>query len=182
MLSGVIETPRLLLRRHVRADGADVLTMMRDAETRRWNPGRIAGHDVDDLPAAVAWGLDTANWNDGSHASFAFAEVETGRYAGSVSVHSIDAEHHDAEIGYRTAPWARGRGYAREAVTAATAWAFDNLALVRIELAHAVANAASCAVATRSGYALEGVLRQSFIYGDGIRYDEHLHARLVSDQ
>src|SRR3569623_984844 len=86
MLSGVIETPHLLLRRHVRADGADVLTMMRDAETRRWNPGRMAGRDVDDLAAAVAWGLDTADWNDGTHASFAFADLETGRYAGSVSV------------------------------------------------------------------------------------------------
>ena len=182
MLSDVIETPRLRLRLHTRADGPDVLAMMRDAETRRWNPGRVIGNDVDDLASAVAWSLDTADWADGTHASFAFADIETGRYAGSVSVHSVDAEHHDAEIGYRTAPWARGRGFAREAVTAATGWAFENLALVRIELAHAVANAASCAVATRSGYALEGVLRQSFIYGDGIRYDEHLHARLLTDR
>jgi RimJ/RimL family protein N-acetyltransferase len=154
---------------------------MLDAETRRWNPARMGGRDVEVLDDAVGWALDTADWNDGSHASFAVVEAASGRYAGSVSVHSIDAEHHDAEIGYRTAPWARGRGYAREAVTAATAWAFDNLAVVRIELAHAVANGASCAVATRSGYALEGVLRQSFVYGDGVRYDEHLHARLVTD-
>ena len=99
----------------------------------------------------------------------------------SVSVHTIDPYQADAEIGYRTAPWARGRGYATEAVTLATAWAFGEFSLIRIELAHAVTNTASCAVASRAGYALEGVLRQSFVYGDGERYDEHLHARLASD-
>ena len=177
----MIDTPRLLLRRHNPHDGADVLAMMLDEETRRWNPGRIGNRDVEDLEGAVAWGLDTADWNDGTHASFAVVDAASGRYAGSVSVHSIDPEHHDAEIGYRTAPWARGRGYAREAVAATTQWAFDNLTVVRIELAHAVANTASCAVATAAGYALEGLLRQSFVYGDGLRYDEHLHARLATD-
>ena len=44
-----------------------------------------------------------------------------------------------------------------------------------------MANPASCAVALRAGYPLEGLLRQSFVYGDGQRYDEHLHARLVTD-
>jgi len=88
----------------------------------------------------------------------------------------------DAEIGYRVTPAARGRHIAVEAVTAATAWAFDNLSLVRMELAHAVDNPASCAVARHSGYRLEGVLRQSFVYGDGRRYDEHLHARLATDR
>ena len=98
-----------------------------------------------------------------------------------MSVHSINPTQADAEIGYRVSPPARGRGVATEAVTAASAWAFDNLSLVRIELAHAVANPASCAVALRAGYPLEGLLRQSFVYGDGQRYDEHLHARLVTD-
>jgi len=33
----------------------------------------------------------------------------------------------------------------------------------------------------RRGYLIEGTARQSFIYGDGLRHDEHLHARLASD-
>ena len=98
-----------------------------------------------------------------------------------MSVHSINPDQRDAEIGYRVVPAARGRGIATEAVTAATAWAFENLDLVRIELAHAVDNAASCLVAIRSGYQLEGTMRQSYVYGDGNRYDEHLHARLIGD-
>lgn len=173
----MIATDRLLLRHHIAADAEEALAMMQDVETRRWNPaGRVI-----DLPSARLWCAENADWTDGTHATFAFVDAGSGRYAGSVSVHSIDQEHADAEIGYRTAPWARGRGFAGEAVTAASAWAFQNLDLVRIELVHAVANAASCAIANRAGYLAEGVLRQSFVYGDGVRYDEHLHARLASD-
>ena len=35
--------------------------------------------------------------------------------------------------------------------------------------------------ASRHGFALEGTLRQSFRYADGRHHDEHLHARLVTD-
>jgi RimJ/RimL family protein N-acetyltransferase len=174
----VIATKQLLLRTpDVSTDGDDVLTMMLDAETRLWNPHG----DVADLDSAAAWCARQADWSDGTHASFAIVEAESGRFAGSVSIHSVDPAQADAEIGYRVAPWARGRGFATEAVTAATTWAFANLPVVRIELCHAAANPASCAVATKAGYPLEGVLRSSYIYGDGQRYDEHLHARLASD-
>jgi RimJ/RimL family protein N-acetyltransferase len=56
------------------------------------------------------------------------------------------------------------------------------LRLHRIELCHAVANPASCRVADRAGYRAEGTLRESYRYGDGRRYDEHLHARLATDR
>ena len=151
--------------------------MMTDEATRRWNPAPVA-----DVDAALRWCGDAADWALGaSHATFAIEDTATGRYAGCVSIHSIDPVQADAEVGYRVAPWARRRGYATEALTAATRWTFEVTAVIRVELAHAVANPASCAVATRAGYALEGLMRQSFIYGDGTRYDEHLHARLRTD-
>ncbi len=174
----MIATKQLVLRLNdATRDAPDVLTMMLDPETRLWNPHG----NVVDLETAAAWCERQADWSDGTHASFAIIEADSGRLAGSVSIHSVDPDQADAEIGYRVAPWARGRGYATEAVAAATTWAFDNLPVVRIELCHAAANPASCAVATKAGYLLEGVLRNSYIYGDGQRYDEHLHARLVTD-
>ena len=54
---------------------------------------------------------------------------------------------------------------------------FRKRSAVRGDHYHAVANPASCKVALRAGFPLEGLLRQSFVYGDGQRYDEHLHAR-----
>ena len=42
-------------------------------------------------------------------------------------------------------------------------------------------NDPSCRLALRCGYLVEGTARQSFVYGDGLRHDEHLHARLATD-
>ena len=173
----MIETGRLVLRPPRAEEAADALELLGDPDVARWNPAP----SVVDLDSAAAWSRRGADWSAGDHATFSVLDAATGAYLGVVSLHSIDPVQHDAEIGYRVTPRARGRGVATEAVTAATAWAFANLALVRIELAHAVDNPPSCAVALRAGYPLEGVLRQSFVYGDGRRYDEHLHARLAGD-
>ncbi len=173
----MIATGRLALRPPSADEAAAVLEMLRDPDVARWNPAPA----VTDLDSAAAWCRRSADWSDGDHATFSVLDAATGTYLGVVSVHSVDPVQADAEIGYRVTPRARGRGVATEAVTAATAWAFENLPLVRVELVHAVANAPSCGVALRAGYPLEGVLRQSFVYGDGRRYDEHLHARLRDD-
>jgi RimJ/RimL family protein N-acetyltransferase len=173
----VILTRRLLLRRPIDADAHGVLDMLADEEVRRWNPDLT----VDDPAGALDWCRRMADWSDGDHATWSVIDPDTDAFLGSVSVHSINPIQADAEIGYRVVPRARGNRVGTEAVSAATAWAFDNLSLIRIELAHAVANPASCAVARRAGYQLEGLLRQSFVYGDGRRYDEHLHARLLTD-
>jgi RimJ/RimL family protein N-acetyltransferase len=151
--------------------------MLQDPDVVLWNPGpgRI------DHGEALAWCRRGADWSGGGHATFSVLDATSGRLLGNVSLHKIDHEQADAEIGYRVAPWARGQGVASHAVAALTRWAFGALDLMRIELCHAVVNPASCRVAEKAGYLLEGTLRQSYIYGDGRRYDEHLHARLVSD-
>jgi RimJ/RimL family protein N-acetyltransferase len=173
----VIVTSRLLLRPPMVTDAPAAWVMLSDPDTRTWNP---AGSVVD-VDSAARWCAELADWSGADHATWSVVDRQTHTFLGSVSVHSINPIQADAEIGYRVSPHARGRGIAVEAVTAATAWAFDNLSLVRIEIAHAVANPASCTVALRAGYPIEGLLRQSFVYGDGRRYDEHLHARLASD-
>ena len=64
---------------------------------------------------------------------------------------------------------------------AATRFAFEALGLNRVELFHAVDNPSSCGVATGAGFALEGVARQAYRYGDGVLHDDHMHARLAND-
>ena len=51
----------------------------------------------------------------------------------------------------------------------------------RIELCHAVENVASGRVAEKAGFTYEGQLRRSFRYGDGVKHDELLWARLADD-
>jgi RimJ/RimL family protein N-acetyltransferase len=173
----VISTRRLNLRLSRADDAAAILELMRDPAVDQWNPAQ----SVIDEQTAAGWCHDMADWTAGDHASWIIADPDADTALGVVSLHSIDRVQHDAEIGYRVLPQARGRGLATEAVAAATVWAFAHLSLVRIEIVHAVGNTASCRVAERAGFRLEGLTRQSFVYGDGVRHDEHLHARLFSD-
>ncbi|MET0694024.1 MAG: GNAT family protein [Propionibacteriaceae bacterium] len=167
----------LLLRAFAETDLSALLEAFADPAVQNWNPGPD-GNDPE--AAARDWMTGRNDWSAGSHASWALAAAD-GLLLGSVSLHKIDLDQADAEIGYWLAPWARGRGRATLAVNAATGYAFDALGLHRVHLFHAVENVASCRVATGAGYGLEGHLRQSYRYPDGIYRDEHLHARLDSD-
>lgn len=173
-----IAAGRFQLRPPSTAEAADALAMLQDADTVRWNPvPRVV-----DLDSARAWCEQMADWSDGDHATFAVLDATTARLVGNVSLWRVDlADQRTAAVGYRTAPWARGQGVATAAVSAVTGWAFGALGVERIELPHAVANPASCRVAEKAGFRLEGTMRASFRAEDGTRYDEHLHARLASD-
>jgi RimJ/RimL family protein N-acetyltransferase len=50
-----------------------------------------------------------------------------------------------------------------------------------VQLYHAVENTASQRVAEKAGFTMEGRLRQSHRYGDGLHHDELLWGRLATD-
>lgn len=172
-----IAAGRLQLRAPSVREAEDALAMLSDPDVARWNPGPP---DLD-LAAARAWCERNADWSAGSHATLSALDAVSGRLLGTVSLHEIDPEQSTARIGYRVAPWARGSGVATDAVTAVTRWAFGALGLHRIELLHTAANPASCRVAEKAGYRLEGTLRASYRHGEAPHEDEHLHARLAAD-
>ena len=74
---------------------------------------------------------------------------------GSVGLVGIELDHERAELGYWTAPHARGRGVAVRAVRLLSAWAFATLPVSRLQLMPFAANDASQRVAERAGYARE---------------------------
>ena len=170
-----IVTSSVVLRGFTAGDTGPLRAAFADPQIVQWNPG--PGSDDE---AVEAWWTDRNDWSDATHASWAVAD-RSGALLGSVSVHRIDHDQGDAEIGYFVLPAARGRGVARAAVDAASAYVFDTLQVRRLELFHAVENGASCRVAAATRFTLEGTLRQSHRYADGVWHDEHLHARLRSD-
>jgi RimJ/RimL family protein N-acetyltransferase len=166
----------LLLRPWREDDLDDVWAALSDPAVRLWN-----GSGTGSREAAARMIAGRRDWSAGDHASWAVTDAADGRLLGSVSLHSIDLEQDDAEIGYWTVPAARGRGVAPRAVDATCRWAFAALPLDRIELAHAVENEASGRVAARAGFTCEGRLRRSYRYGDGVKHDELLWSRLSDD-
>ncbi|GAA1389482.1 GNAT family N-acetyltransferase [Kitasatospora putterlickiae] len=148
-----------------------------DPEIALWNPLRAA--DLVQAEACVdRW---STGWRNGTLAYFAILDATTADLLGTIALRWTDRADGLAMVGYWLLPSARGRGVASRATRAITQWGFTTAGARRIELAHAVDNPASCRVAARCDFPLEGTLRASFRFGDGLHHDEHLHARLSTD-
>lgn len=99
---------------------------------------------------------------------------------GSASLYAIDLEQRTAAVGYWLLPAARGRGIATAGVRLLARWAFDELAIARLELTCGPDNEASQRVAARCGFVREGVLRSHMTFKGG-RRDTVLHGLLAGE-
>ncbi|MBF8186093.1 GNAT family N-acetyltransferase [Nonomuraea sp. K274] len=153
-----LRTERLLLRQPVAADapdmaatGADPLTQDMTSVPRGYTEEHARGFiDLSERMRVRGTGL-----------AWAVEETATGRFAANVDIRDLDWNNRTAEIGYMTAPWARGRGYAGEAVLAVARWLFERHGFARLQLRAAVTNPASQRVAEKAGFVREGVARAS---------------------
>ncbi|MER7708603.1 GNAT family protein [Kitasatospora sp. NPDC097605] len=148
-----------------------------DPEISLWNPLRAA----DPVQAQAFIDKWAAGWESGTLAYFAILDPAGADLLGTAALRWTDRADGLAMVGYWLLPAARGRGAVTRATRAITRWGFETAGARRIELAHAVDNPASCRVAERCGFPLEGTLRASYRFGDGRYHDEHLHARLATD-
>lgn len=106
----------------------------------------------------------------GETLSLAIAGTASDAFLGTISLLRFDWRDRRCEIGYWLAPWGRGRGAATRAVILLSRWALEEIGVGRVALCTDTDNAASQAVAERSGFAREGILR-SYEDREGDRYD-----------
>lgn len=83
-----------------------------------------------------------------------------GTLVGVVDYHYWDLRHMRTEIGYWLAKNATGKGVVTRSVACLIDYAFDVMAMHRIEIQCATNNGASCAIAERLDFTLEGVKRR----------------------
>jgi RimJ/RimL family protein N-acetyltransferase len=162
------------LRAYREADIPDLLATWQDDLMKLWSVG------PDTEAEAREWFEFRNDWSHGEHASWAVTD-DSDRLLGSVSLHHIDLDQRESQIGYWVSPWARRRGVSSAAVRLAVTYGFTELGLRRIMAYHAVENVGSCAVARSAGFRLEGELKRSYRYADGEYHDEHLHALLADE-
>lgn len=167
--------------RHSEDDVHSWLRGRSDPEFRRWNTPLIMERDLADARESLT--SHVAEATDGTGMPLCVTDEKTGVILGHVGVHVISRTMRCGRIGYWVLPEARGHGVATRALKLATRWAFEELALHRIELGHALGHEASCRVAERCGYRYEGTQRGAMweeARHDAFR-DCHLHARLTTD-
>lgn len=106
----------------------------------------------------------------GEELNFAVVDAtDLDRVWGGASVYDVDLDPARAAVGYWLAPDARGRGVATRTLRLLARWAFDHLAIARLELTCAPDNVASQRVAERGGFVCEGVLRSHIRFKGGRR-------------
>jgi RimJ/RimL family protein N-acetyltransferase len=165
----------LILRPWYSDDVAVVVKAYADPLVQQWNLRSM--NEVEAAEWIDSW---KSTWIAESDAGWAVADAATGAVLGRLGLREIHLTEGQAEVTYWVLPEARGQGVAVRATVAVCRWAFRSLGLHRIELAHSVLNAASCRVATKAGFALEGTRRSALLHPDGW-HDMHLHALVSSN-
>jgi RimJ/RimL family protein N-acetyltransferase len=166
----------LLLRPWTAADAPAVHAAFQDPLIHQ---GHVRAADSDE--EAGGWIAEwTKAWEGEREAQWAVADMDTDRLLGRVALREIRLDEGVAEVAYWTVAEARGQGVAARATAALAHWALDDIGFHRLELLHAVRNEASCRVATKTGFALEGTKRSAVLHPDGW-HDMHLHARVRGD-
>jgi len=166
----------LLLRPWEATDAAVFLAAYRDSEIQHWHTRQPASEDH------VRGWFDQyrRDWAQEKGAHWAVSRGG-GPVLGRIAMRGIDLDDGVAGCAYWVLPAARGAGVASRALTALSAWALGETGFHRLELDHSTRNHASCRVATKSGFLLEGTKRSAAVHSDG-RHDMHLHARIRGDE
>lgn len=177
-----LRTERLILRPWSEADIDAITEACQDAETQRFVPvpAPYTRADAETFVRETAPNLRAA----GTDVIFGVFEASTGRAVAAVGLHRIKdlgAEHGGvAEIGYWTAPGARGRGFMTEAAREVCRWGLRDLGLARIEWIAIAGNEASWRVVQKLGFTREGTLR-SWLVHRGRRHDAWIGSLLSTE-
>jgi RimJ/RimL family protein N-acetyltransferase len=165
----------LVLRPWREGDALMVQTAFACPDIQRWHVRRL-----DSLEEAVEWtGQWAGNWDAEKSASWAVVGGDD-QLLGQVGLRNVSLAEGSADLSYWVTPAARGQAVAARSVKVLSAWAFGVIGFNRLAIHHSTANTASCAVASRTGYNLEGTMRQAIKHADGW-HDWHVHGRLATD-
>lgn len=158
-LPDCIESQRLLIRPPRPGDGAAINAAVLDslAELRPWMPWAQHTPTVDDNEVYAREAH--VRFLKREDLPFLIFHKESNIMVGSSGLHRINWAVPKVEIGYWVRTPYAGQGYITEAVAALTDFAFTTLAAHRVEIRCDARNERSAAVARRSGFTLEGILR-----------------------
>lgn len=149
----------LILRSFAGKDVEATYAGCSDELTQRWLP--LPQPYTRDHATAWCTKVSPALRESGDGIHFAITDATNDHLLGTVGLKKTDWSARISEIGYWTAPWARGRGVATEAIRSVGRWLLADQGFERMELRAAVDNIASQKAAERAGLHREGILRNA---------------------
>ena len=170
---------RVALRQWAEADVPAMMAAYADAEIIRFSWPHSRPYTEADAFGFLS--VQEPMRRSGEELHFALVDpIDARAVLGSASLYAIDLEQGTAATGYWVLPGARRRGIATAALRLLARWAFDQLAIARLELTCGPDNEASQRVAARCGFVREGLLRSHTPFKGG-RRDTVLHGLLPGE-
>ncbi|GAA1397612.1 GNAT family N-acetyltransferase [Catellatospora coxensis] len=145
----------LTLRPARLGDTPGILAACLDEETLRWTTVPL-GYDHEKAVGFVT-GYAPGWWDRRQGAVFVLADADDA-YVGQIDLR-VSGDPQVADVGFLTAPDARGHGYMSAALRAVAEWGIRELGLARVEWKAYVGNDGSRRVAEKAGFRYEGVQR-----------------------
>jgi RimJ/RimL family protein N-acetyltransferase len=147
-----IRAGELLLRRWRPGDAAAVTRACQDPWLRHWAPSLPSPYTGEDGRQFVEEIAPQA-WAERTHLGFVAVDARTGEMLASVAIHNPDTA---PELGYWSAPWARGGRICERASRPLLRWAFDELGADQVGWKATVGNHASRLTGLRLGFRMIG--------------------------
>ncbi|WP_342438391.1 GNAT family N-acetyltransferase [Paenibacillus sp. FSL L8-0436] len=153
------ESERLLIRAPHWGDGLAVNEAVKESieELRPWMPWANKVPTVEESEASIR--RSRLEFLERTDLRLLLFRKETGELIGSSGLHRIDWQSRKFEIGYWVHSAFARQGYITEAVDAITKYAIQELQANRVEIRCDSRNVQSARIAERSGFTLEGTLR-----------------------
>ncbi|OMD56516.1 GNAT family N-acetyltransferase [Paenibacillus odorifer] len=172
------ETERLLIRAPLWGDGVSMNEAIRESidDLRPWMAFAQVIPTLEESEKVTREGRLEFLKRDKLH--MRIFRRDTEGFIGCISLHHLNWELRNFEIGYWIRSACAGKGYMTEAVNGITNFAIRELGANRLEIFCSARNTKSAAVAERAGFTLEGILRSASLGYDGERHDSKVFAKV----
>jgi RimJ/RimL family protein N-acetyltransferase len=171
-----LETERLVLRPMTEGDLGFIYALFSDPETNRYSSSEDLA--TPEEAARMFEGYLKPGFPD--HFRLAVELSETGEAVGTLGLYRYSERDRSAVLGFDLLRVNWGRGYMSEAVRALLGYAFGELGLNRVEATVDPLNVRSVRLLERLCFALEGCLREKYVYKGGV-HDELVYGLLRRD-
>lgn len=150
----ILETSRLILRRHVIEDADALQVVLGDPEAMEFYPAALDRHGVEEWIAR-----NVERYQHDGFGKWAVVLKSTGEVVGSCGCALQEVEgRNEIEVGYNVRRDLWGNGYATEAARACTEYAFRELGAIRVISMIRPENLRSIRVAEKNGMVCEKII------------------------